>query len=127
MDEPSVLVLEDDDLLRMLVVEIIEEMGGVVTAFATADQGIIFLEDNADRLNLIISDVNMPGLLNGYGLSTIVALRWPSLPMILTSGEAHTALELGPNIRFLPKPWSNGALLSFVTSTLERGAKRSSR
>lgn len=123
MNGPSILVLEDDELLRMLLIEIIEDMGAVIVSYASADEGMVFLESGADQLDLIISDINMPGVLNGYNLSRIVTLRWPSLPMILTSGKVQEVLELGPNISFLAKPWTCDAMLNSVLHVLDRYKK----
>lgn len=118
MATASILVLEDDDLLRMLLVEIIEDIGKAAVAYSSADEGMNFLESGADQLSLIISDINMPGILNGYALSKIVTLRWPSLSMILTSGEIQGVLELGPNISFLPKPWRVDAMVNSIQAVL---------
>lgn len=118
MTAPSILVLEDDELVRMLLIEIIEDMGAVVISYASADEGMVFLESGADQLCLIVSDINMPGVLDGYDLSKIVTLRWPSLPMILTSGKVQRVLELGANISFLAKPWTGGAMLDSVSGVL---------
>ncbi|WP_426139148.1 response regulator [Pseudomonas sp. DWP3-1-2] len=118
MITPSILVLEDDDVLRMLLVEIIEDMGAIVIAYASADDGLIFLERSASQLSLIVSDINMPGVLDGHELSTLVTRRWPSLPMILTSGKVHRLPDIGPNIRFIPKPWVDDAMLNCVQSFL---------
>lgn len=123
MNAPTVLVLEDDEVLRLLLIEIIEDTGEVVAAFASADEGMTFLERGNQQLHLIVSDINMPGLLDGYELSKVVSLRWPLLPMILTSGDVSTVLELGANVRFLPKPWVGDALFNLVVCVLEQGGK----
>lgn len=120
MTAPSVLVLEDDELLRMLLIEIIEDMGEIVVSYASADDGMVFLESGTHQLCLIVSDINMPGLLNGYDLSKIVTLRWPLLPMILTSGGVQRVFELGPNISFLAKPWTCEAMLHSVKCGLDK-------
>lgn len=123
MTAPSVLVLEDDELIRMLLIEIIEDMGEVVVSYASADEGMVFLEGGAKQLCLIVSDINMPGRLDGYDLSKIVTLRWPLLPMILTSGRVQRVLELGPNISFLAKPWTCEAMLNSVLCGLDQFKK----
>lgn len=123
MISPTVLVMEDDEVLRLLLTEIIEDSGEVVVSFASADEGMVFLEAFASQLNLIVSDISMPGLLDGYELSKVVTLRWPALPMILTSGEANLVLELGANICFLPKPWIGDAMFNLVVCALAQSEK----
>ncbi|MDF3200535.1 response regulator [Pseudomonas sp. 1912-s] len=121
MAQPSILVLEDDEIIRALMVDVLEDFGAVVTSFPSADEGMIFLERASDPVDLIVSDIQMPGLLNGYDLSKVVAHRWPSLPVLLTSGNTVMASQLGGTVRFLPKPWSAERLLDCVQSALVQG------
>jgi CheY-like chemotaxis protein len=79
---------------------------------------MIYLERADDPVDLIVSDIQMPGLLNGYDLSRVVAHRWPSVPVVLTSGNTRLAAQLGGSVRFLPKPWSTGNLLECVQTAL---------
>ncbi|NWC91475.1 MULTISPECIES: response regulator [unclassified Pseudomonas] len=121
MAQPSILVLEDDEIIRSLMVDVLEDFGAVVTSFPSADEGMIFLERASDPVDLIVSDIQMPGLLNGYDLSKVVAHRWPSLPVLLTSGNTAMASQLGGTVRFLPKPWSTEGLIDCVQSALVQG------
>lgn len=121
MAQPSILVLEDDEIIRSLMVDVLEEFGAVVTSFPSADEGMIFLERTSDPVDLIVSDIQMPGLLNGYDLSKVVAHRWPSLPVVLTSGNTMMAAQLGSTVKFLPKPWSTERLLDCVQAALVQG------
>jgi CheY-like chemotaxis protein len=121
MAQPSILVLEDDEIIRSLIVDVLEDFGAVVTSFPSADEGMIFLERTSDPVDLIISDIQMPGLLNGYDLSKVVAHRWPTLPVVLTSGNTVIAEQLGSTVRFLPKPWSTEGLLECVQLALVHG------
>lgn len=118
MAQPSILVLEDDEIIRSLMVDVLEEFGALVTSFPSADEGMIYLERGDEPVDLIVSDVQMPGLLNGYDLSRVVAHRWPSVPVLLTSGNARLATQLGGSVRFLPKPWSTEHLLESVQTAL---------
>ncbi len=118
MAQPSILVLEDDEIIRSLMVDVLEEFGAVVTSFPSADEGMIYLEREDDPVHLIVSDIQMPGLLNGYDLSRVVAHRWPSVQVLLTSGNAYMAEQLGSSVRFLPKPWSTEHLLECVQTAL---------
>lgn len=123
MAQPSILVLEDDEIIRSLMVDVLEEFGAHVTSFPSADDGMIFLERDDEQVDLIVSDIQMPGLLNGYDLSKVVAHRWPSIQVLLTSGNTSLASELGGRVRFLPKPWSTERLLECVESALtQQGA-----
>ncbi|MCK6190736.1 MULTISPECIES: response regulator [unclassified Pseudomonas] len=118
MAQPSILVLEDDEIIRSLMVDVLEEFGAHVTSFPSADEGMIFLERDDEQVDLIVSDIQMPGLLNGYDLSRVVAHRWPTVPVLLTSGNKAMASQLGSRVRFLPKPWSTEHLLECVQTAL---------
>jgi DNA-binding NtrC family response regulator len=118
MAQPSILVLEDDEIIRALMVNVLEDFGARVTCFPSADEGMTFLERTNDPVDLIVSDIQMPGLLNGYDLSKVVAHRWPSLPVLLTSGDTTMAAQLSSTVHFLPKPWSVERLLECVRAAL---------
>lgn len=122
MARPLILVLEDDEIIRSLLVDVLEDFGALVTSFASADQGMIFLERAANPVDLIVSDIQMPGLLSGYDLSKVVAHRWPSLPVVLTSGNPVMAQQLSASVRFLAKPWSTERLLDCVQCALVQGS-----
>ena len=122
MAQPSILVLEDDEIIRSLMVDVLEDFGALVTSFPSADEGMIFLEQGSEPVDLIVSDIQMPGLLNGCDLSKVVAHRWPSLPVVLTSGNTVMAAQLGATVHFLPKPWSTQRLLDCVQSALVQAA-----
>ncbi|OPA84713.1 response regulator [Pseudomonas fluorescens] len=118
MAQPSILVLEDDEIIRALMVDVLEDFGAVVTSFPSADDGMIYLERGDEPVDLIVSDIQMPGLLNGYDLSRVVAHRWPEVRVLLTSGNTRLAAQLGGSVRFLPKPWSTQHLLECVQTAL---------
>ena len=118
MAQPSILVLEDDEIIRSLMVDVLEEFGALVTSFPSADEGMIYLEQGDEPVDLIVSDIQMPGLLNGYDLSRVVAHRWPGVPVLLTSGNTKLAAQLGSSVRFLPKPWNAEHLLEQVQTAL---------
>jgi DNA-binding NtrC family response regulator len=118
MAQPSILVLEDDEIIRALMVDVLEDFGALVKSFPSADEGMIYLERGDDPVDLIVSDIQMPGLLNGYDLSRVVAHRWPEVQVVLTSGNTTIASQLGGSVRFLPKPWSTEHLLECVQKAL---------
>lgn len=118
MPNASILVLEDEDLIRLLLTTVLEDAGFEVKAFATADQGVQYLEEHSNEVNMVVSDIRMPGHLDGYDLSLLASKRWPALPILLTSGYSGRDLELGPNVQFLAKPWTNERLLRQINTSL---------
>ena len=96
----AVLVVEDEPLLLELLTELLRDLGANVVAVDRADAGLSYL-------GLVVTDVMMPGRLNGHDLAVAVATRWPGLPVLVTSG--YSALQNQPmptNASFIAKPWT---------------------
>ncbi|WP_441244699.1 response regulator [Tardiphaga sp. 768_D3_N2_1] len=115
----TVLVVEDDVLLRMFAVEMIEEAGFRVIEAQDADAAIRLLEARND-IRIIFTDIDMPGSMNGLKLAHAVANRWPPIRIIATSGHFRIGESDLPNGgRFIPKPYRQhqviGALTEFAS------------
>jgi signal transduction histidine kinase len=102
----SVLVVEDDDEVAALVAEMLDQLGYSVTRVASAAAALGALA-NARSVDVLFSDIMMPGGMNGVELAREVRARKPDLPILLTSGyaeAAHRAAE-AEGVRILPKPY----------------------
>ncbi|RFQ03466.1 response regulator [Pseudomonas putida] len=115
----NILVAEDDEILRDLAVEFLASLPSVeVTECASADDAMRLLSGGLN-VALVFSDVHMPRELDGLGLALEIWQRWPTLPVLLTSGDiSPRAEELPANTTFLAKPWSLAALTSALQSRL---------
>ena len=113
---PVVLVVEDDPLVRMTALDMLEEAGFAVIEAASADAAWIVLETDP-TISVVFSDIEMPGTMNGLELAGRVAVRWPHIRLVLTSGRAVVRFQDGPEAgRFVPKPYTSGQLLSALAS-----------
>jgi CheY-like chemotaxis protein len=109
---PVVLVVEDDWLLRLLAVEIVEDAGLVAVEAANADEAIVILERRVD-IALILTDVDMPGTMDGLKLAHAVRRRWPPIKIIIVSGKTHLPdADLPTDTRFFSKPYSVPNMIS---------------
>lgn len=111
---PTVLVVEDEFLIRMNVVEIIEDAGYHALEAANADEAIVLLETHPD-ISVMFTDIDMPGSMNGIRLAHAVRGRWPPIKIIATSG--HFRLrdgDLPHDGRFLPKPYSSDQITTTI-------------
>jgi CheY-like chemotaxis protein len=100
-----VLVVEDEALVRLSAREEIEAAGFKVYEAYNADEAIRLLEANPD-IELIFTDVDMPGSMDGVKLAHYVRTRWPPVKIIVTSGYQHlTADQLPKGSLFLSKPY----------------------
>lgn len=114
----TVLVVEDDETLRTLMAEAIAVLGLGVIDCANADDALALLESTA-VIALVVTDINMPGSMNGVELATIIWQRWPGLPVIVTSGNERAQIDqLPPHMSFLAKPWTLAAFHSAVGRSL---------
>jgi CheY-like chemotaxis protein len=111
---PIVLVVEDEFLIRMNVVEIIEDAGYHALEAANADEAIVLLETHPD-ISVMFTDIDMPGSMNGIRLAHAVRGRWPPIKIIATSG--HFRLrdgDLPHDGRFLQKPYSSDQITTTI-------------
>ncbi len=99
-----VLVVEDDPLVRITIVETLEDEGFSVLQAANAAEAIAILQARADVL-AVLSDIDMPGHMNGISLAWEVCNRWPHTPVTLISGRVKpTPADLPEGVIFVPKP-----------------------
>ena len=83
---PNVLVVEDEMVLRMRAVDIVEDAGFTAVEAVNADEALSILESRSD-ISLLFSDIQMPGSMDGLKLAHAVHDRWPSIKIILVSGQ----------------------------------------
>jgi CheY-like chemotaxis protein len=100
---PTVLVVEDEVLIRDLVCEELTDAGFEVIQVGTADAAIAVLEARQD-VHLIFTDIDMPGSIDGLKLAAAVRDRWPPVHIIITTGKARP-LTVPANALFIPKPY----------------------
>ncbi|HEY0748114.1 MAG TPA: PAS domain-containing protein [Steroidobacteraceae bacterium] len=102
----SILLVEDDDEVAALVAEMLSELGYRTTRVASAQAGLGALADDRE-INLVFSDVMMPGPLNGLDLAQEIRRRRPGTPILLTTGYAGAAMKKieGEHIEILAKPY----------------------
>lgn len=108
----TVLVVEDEGLIRANAVDMIRDLGFEVIEAADADQAISFLE-RCDRISVVFTDVQMPGSMDGLRLVAVIRDRWPPVALLVTSGQV-TPSELPSGARFLAKPYGAEQLRSHL-------------
>ena len=103
---PVVLLVEDEELLRMDAVEMIRSAGFDVVEAANADDAIEILEARRD-ITVVFTDIQMPGSMDGLKLARAVRGRWPPIKIVATSGLVDVGEnDLPEGGRFLAKPYS---------------------
>ncbi|MDP9012352.1 MAG: response regulator [Pseudomonadota bacterium] len=115
----SILLVEDNDEVAMLVSEMLRELGYQVTRAASAQGALGALADERE-IDLVFSDIMMPGTMNGMELAREVRRRRPGAPILLTTGFAGAAVQDGEvgDIEILSKPYAIEALAAALRVAL---------
>ena len=99
----TILVVEDNADMRRIAVRELRETGYQVVEAENADLAWEILERSERPIDLLFSDVVMPGKMDGQALAEAAAKRWPGIPILLASGFPGSA-PVGP-YGTLPRPW----------------------
>jgi signal transduction histidine kinase/ActR/RegA family two-component response regulator len=125
-DEPRgfgevVLVVEDEPPVRALVVRLLRRLGYAVLE-AQDGEAAIALAESDTRIDLLLSDVILPGNLTGPRVAEAIVRRRPDLPVLFASGYSREMIDLGTQadspVRFLPKPYDRRSLALAVREAL---------
>ena len=116
----TVLVAEDEILVRMTVSDYLRDAGYRVIEVSNADEArAVFAA--GEPIELVFSDVNMPGQMNGLALAEWIRIRYPDVKVILTSGARDVirpVVEARPDELFLLKPYSYEELRASIRRLL---------
>ena len=116
-----VLVVEDSMIIRMGAVDLVLSAGYEALEARDADEAIRILESR-DDVDLVFTDVQMPGTMDGIKLSHYIRDRWPPVRLIVASGEAileESSLPTGS--RFFSKPYDNHVITDAMAHLLSIG------
>lgn len=124
---PAILVVDDEVLIRMVLSDYLQDCGFKILEASTVAEAIAIIEASATPIDLVFSDVNMPGGKDGIELAQWIKTNHPQLPVLLTSGDEKKA-ELAGAIcakeEFLPKPYDHKVAVARVR-TLIKARRRS--
>ena len=110
----EIMVVDDEPMLRLVFSEILRDAGYSVSDAPTADEALAMLEDGCEP-RVVVTDVHMPGELDGFELAKVICRRWPHIGVFLVSGRLRPSEdELPDESRFLSKPVSPESLTSTV-------------
>ena len=104
----TVLVVDDDSLARMVTADSLRDELFTVIEADNAEAALSYLHRRAREVDLLFSEVRMPGEIDGAGLAHHVAQSWPWITLALVSGRPRPALPAGAS--FLLKPYDPASL-----------------
>lgn len=114
----TVIVVEDEAIVRMDIAMSIEDAGFAVLEASNADEAIDLLNTHPE-IRLMFTDIDMPGGMDGLKLAVAVRDRWPPVKIIIASGHRHLSDDLLPiEGKFFSKPYDHGRVIAAMTEML---------
>jgi two-component system, response regulator PdtaR len=110
----TILVVEDEVLVRMMIADQLRTAGYQVFEAANADEALDLLA-HTTAVKVIFSDVQMPGSMDGVGLACVVRSQYPGLRILLGSGQFHL-VDAVDHDGFIPKPYNLASIISHMES-----------
>ena len=111
------IVVEDEVMVRIVLADALRNAGYTVIEASTANEALEVLRSVGVDVRLVFSDVRMPGTMDGIGLAHAVRSEFPTIKIVLTSGNA-TDLDLVDHDGFFPKPHSATKIVRYVKTLL---------
>ena len=114
-----ILLVDDNPLIREQTRERLQRAGYEVATAQDSDEALVQLQ--AAPVDLLLTDLDMPGSLDGLQLTREVRTRWPDLPVVVMTGHdplSLASLQGHPRLLSLPKPFDSATLLGTIASLL---------
>ncbi len=127
LHQPVILLVEDEPHLRTAEAEVLHEAGIWVLEAQDADEAFEILKRRED-IRVVLTDVAMPGSLNGFEFARLVAQGWPEIGVLVISGKVPPKPgDLPANAVFVPKPVNSKTLIEKVRSIMSSMEANSTR
>ncbi|MCX8255603.1 hypothetical protein RHAL1_02864 [Beijerinckiaceae bacterium RH AL1] len=118
------IVADDDPLVLPVITTVLSDAGFEVLRATDSDIAIDLLE-RSEEIDLLFTDVVMPGKVDGLGLARVADARWPSIAIVVSSGRIVPKPQMLPmGAVFLPKPFYADHILWFACRALGAKGKR---
>ena len=112
----TILVVEDDNIVRMLIVDVLEELEYNVLEAADGAQALAFLQNDGENIDLLMTDKGLPDM-DGIKLANKARELRPTLPILFASGYAEN-IDAPAGMQIIGKPFSIDQLRDKVKSIL---------
>ncbi|WP_245312838.1 MASE1 domain-containing protein [Bradyrhizobium macuxiense] len=109
----TVLVVDDSADVADVTSSLFEDLG-YETVYRDSAEAALKLLEAGTKIDLVFSDIVMPGTIDGVGLAREIRSRYPNLPVALTTGYSDAAKAAPPNLKILRKPFDTEALRDFI-------------
>ena len=120
----TILIVEDEILVRWAIADYLQDCGFKILSASSAEEAIHALRQYALEIDVVFSDIRMPGSMDGFGLAAWIREHRPEVALILTSGHAQrsdAARELCEHAgEILRKPYDYEAVLARIEGALQQ-------
>jgi CheY-like chemotaxis protein len=114
-DQILVLVAEDEELVRLIIVDALEDAGFDVMEVEHAEAALGVLQIHAARIHVLFTDIQMPGAMDGIALAHHTAKNWPNIALLITSARTRPhPSSLPEKSRFLAKPYRHDHVIRHI-------------
>jgi PAS domain S-box-containing protein len=114
---PTVLIVDDSAEVAEVTSSLFERLGYDTDYRDSADAALKYLAEGT-KIDLVFSDIVMPGTIDGVGLAREIRSRYPNLPVVLTTGYSDAAQAAPADLKILRKPFDTVALRGFIADTM---------
>lgn len=116
---PRVLVVDDEPLLRLINVDMLSDAGFEVLEAADAEEALRLLE-MTDDIQVVFTDVEMPGHIDGFALADRIGIMWPQIGVVITSGRRLPDHAMNAPARcFVPKPYQVSRVVELIDAFVQ--------
>jgi CheY-like chemotaxis protein len=119
---PTILVVEDEVLIRVTAADALRDHGYAVVEVSNGDDAMSLLLAGNTSIDVVFSDVRMPGVTDGFSLARWVRLNRPEIGVLLTSGyigNAARSADVHAHGKLLSKPYDHQELVDRIQQLLE--------
>jgi DNA-binding NtrC family response regulator len=117
-----ILLVEDEFYTRMDVADALRKVGFHVVEAGSADDAATFLQ-SGESVDLLFTDINLPGVLDGLSLAAKIRSAFPMMPVLIGSGDIERESEASRLGKFVAKPYDMRHLVRLVTDILGSSRK----
>ena len=115
---PAVLIVDDSAEVAEVTSSLFEHLGYDTVYRESAEAALKLLADGT-KIDLVFSDIVMPGTIDGVGLASEIRSQYPNLPVLLTTGYSEAARAAPADLRILRKPFDTDTLRGFIQDTMK--------
>ena len=114
---PAVLIVDDSAEVAEVTSSLFDHLGYDTLYRELAEAALKLLAEGA-KVDLVFSDIVMPGTIDGVGLASEIRSQYPNLPVVLTTGYSDAARAAPAHLRILRKPFDTDALRGFIQDAM---------